>query len=198
MSEPAAFRILHLCTGNICRSPMAELLTRRGLLGRLGPAADAFEVSSAGTWGHTGAAMEDFALSTLADYGVDGADFRARELEPAHLLPADLVLTATREHRSAAVVMHPRGAGRTFTLLEFGRLIAPVRAEDLPGEDAPARAHALVAAARANRGLVPPPEAPGDDDLSDPYQAPESSFRLCAERIDSALQRPLDLIAGRP
>ncbi|MCU1593365.1 MAG: protein tyrosine phosphatase, partial [Frankiales bacterium] len=74
------FRILHVCTGNICRSPMAEQLMRRGLEERLGEGSTAFEVASAGTWGHEGAPMEPFALSTLGALGVDGSRFTAREL----------------------------------------------------------------------------------------------------------------------
>ena len=71
-------RVLHVCTGNICRSPMAERLTRSGLEQRLGATADRFLVESAGTWGHSGSPMEPHAVSTLAAYGLDGVDFRAR------------------------------------------------------------------------------------------------------------------------
>lgn len=190
------FRILHVCTGNICRSPMAEFLARDGLSRRLGAQAVRFEVSSAGSWGHSGAPMEDFALSTLDTYAIDGAGFRARELDVGHVSAAHLVLTATREHRAAAVVLHPRGAARTFTLLEFARLTSVVGPQDLPEVDPVARAEALVRAAAGNRGLVPP-DAPDDDDLEDPFHAPESAFLACAALIDSSLQRPLDLIAGR-
>ncbi|MCW2614387.1 MAG: Tyrosine phosphatase, partial [Frankiales bacterium] len=114
------FRVLHVCTGNICRSPMAERLMRAGLAERLGADADRFVVESAGTWGHSGSPMEAHAHTTLASYGVDGADFRARELVAEHVAGADLVLGATREHRAAAVVLHPRAASRTFTLRELG------------------------------------------------------------------------------
>ena len=110
------FRVLHVCTGNICRSPMAERLTRGGLEQRLGADAARFVVESAGTWGHSGAPMEPYAAATLEGYGLDGSDFRARALVDQHVADADLVLTATREHRAAAVVLHPRAASRTFTL----------------------------------------------------------------------------------
>jgi protein-tyrosine phosphatase len=166
-----SFRVLHVCTGNICRSPMAERLTRAGLEQRLGPDARRFVVESAGTWGHSGSPMEPHALSVLAAAGVDGSDFRARELVAEHVVAADLVLGATREHRAAAVVLHPRAASRTFTLREFARLAA------------------------GQRGLVPP-ERPSDDDLADPYQGPERGFAVCGELVTGSLQRPLDLIAA--
>ncbi len=189
------FRVLHVCTGNICRSPMAEQLMRAGLAERLGSEADRFLVQSAGTWGHTGSPMEPFALSTLSTYSVDGSDFRARELVAEHVTGADLVLGATREHRAASVVLHPRAAKRTFTLREFTRLAAIVDDAALPQGDVVERARALVAAVAAKRGLVPP-EDPSDDDLADPYHAPESAFTVCGELVARTLQDPLDLLAG--
>ena len=189
------FRVLHVCTGNICRSPMAEHLMRSGLQDRLGPAAERFVIESAGTWGHTGSPMETYALSTLKTYGVDGHAFSARELVAEHVVAADLVLGATREHRAAAVVLHPRAAARTFTLREFARLAGAVDPATLPAGEPVERARALVRAAAANRGLVPP-RSPRDDDLDDPYQAPESAFTTCGALVQDTLQGPLDLLAG--
>ena len=189
------FRVLHVCTGNICRSPLAEHLMRDGLRKRLGDDADRFIVESAGTWGHTGSPMEPYALSTLSSYDVDGSAFTARELVAEHVVAADLVLGATRAHRAAAVVLHPRAAARTFTLREFARLVSVVDPDALPTSDPVERAKALVAAAAANRGLVPPPR-PADDDLADPYQAPASAFAACGALVHATLQGPLDLLGG--
>jgi protein-tyrosine phosphatase len=189
------FRVLHVCTGNICRSPLAEHLMRDGLHKRLGADADRFVVESAGTWGHTGSPMETYALSTLRTYDVDGSAFAARELVAEHVVAADLVLGATREHRAAAVVLHPRAAARTFTLREFARLAAAVDGAALPAGDPVERARALVLAVAANRGLVPP-QRPGDDDVDDPYQAPASAFATCGALVHSTLQGPLDLLGG--
>lgn len=189
------FRVLHVCTGNICRSPMAERLTRAGLAARLGPAAERFRVESAGTWGHNGSPMEPHAVTTMASYGLDGDDFRARELVAAHVAEADLVLCATREHRAAAVRLHPRAAARTFTLREFARLAGAVGPEALSAADPVQRARQLVRAAAALRGSVPP-QTPRDDDLADPYQGPEHAFAVCAQLVQSCLQGPLDQLAG--
>ena len=191
----AVFRILHVCTGNICRSPIAERLTRAGLEQRLGRDAARFVVESAGTWGHGGAPMEPYAVSTLASYGVDGSDFRARALVADHVAGADLVLGATREHRAAAVVLHPRAARRAFTLREFARLVGAVDGAVLTAADPVERARQLVDAAAGRRGLVPP-ESPRDDDLVDPYQGPERGFAACGELVAHSLQRPLDLLAA--
>jgi protein-tyrosine phosphatase len=195
MSEPDVFRVLHVCTGNICRSPMAALLMRDGLRKRLGDDADRFVIESAGTWGHTGSPMEPYALSTLSAYDVDGSEFAARELVAEHVVAADLILGATREHRAAAVVLHPRAAARTFTLREFARLSAAVDPAVLPSGDPVERARALVRAVAGQRGLVPPPR-PTDDDVTDPYQAPASAFAACGALVHATLQGPLDLLGG--
>jgi protein-tyrosine phosphatase len=189
------FRVLHVCTGNICRSPMGEHLMREGLRTRLGTAADVFVVESAGTWGHTGAPMEPFALSVLTTYGHDGSAFQARELVAEHVAGADLVLGATREHRAAAVVLQPRAARKTFTLRECDRLLTGVDPLSLPTGDLVARAQAVVVGAASQRGLIRA-DTPEDDDLVDPYQAPESAFVACADLVDSSLTRLLDLLAG--
>jgi protein-tyrosine phosphatase len=192
--DDATFRVLHVCTGNICRSPMAERLMRSMLDAAWPEQAPRFVIESAGTWGHSGSPMEPHALTTLAGLGADGTGFLARELVADHVAGADLVLGATRDHRAAAVVLHPRAAARTFTLREFARLTRDVDAAGLPDHDAVERARALVRAAAARRGLVPPTR-PGDDDLADPYQAPASAFAAAADLISDALRGPVGLLA---
>ena len=190
------FRVLHVCTGNICRSPMAEHLMRAGLAERLGAQATRFVVESAGTWGRTGDPMEEHAASTLAAYALDGQAFRARALLAEHIAAADLVLVATREHRAAAVTLHPRAASRTFTLREFARLVAVVPPAELPTDDVVERAQALVRAAAARRGSLPP-GLPGEDDLEDPFRAAAPVFAACATLIEITLLGPLNLLAAR-
>ncbi|MCW2542951.1 MAG: Tyrosine phosphatase [Frankiales bacterium] len=189
------FRVLHVCTGNICRSPLAEHLMRAGLAERMGSEADDFVISSSGTLGFTGDPMQPFAHSTLAARGVDGSAFVARALAVEQVEEADLILSATRTHRGKVAVLSPRVTARSFTLREFARLVSVVDRDALPEGSAVERARALVQAAAANRGLVPA-EAPEDDDLEDPYTGPESGYALCADLVHAALQGPLDLIAG--
>ncbi len=190
---PPTFTVLHVCTGNICRSPMAERLMRAGLAQR---GIDGVTAVSAGTWGHTGSPMEDDALAVLTELGADGTGFTARELVEQDVVGADLVLAATREHRAAAVVLHPRAAARTYTLRELARLLDGVTPGQLSATDPVARAHELVALAAARRGSATRPEHPRDDDLSDPYHAPVSQFARCADLVGRALAVPLDLLAS--
>lgn len=127
------FRILHVSTGNVCRSPITERLTRHALIDRLGdPLGGGVVVESAGTWGHEGAPMESNAETVLADFGADASGFTGRELLDDHVIRADLVLTATRDHRAQVISMGHSAGLRTFTLKEFTRLVRAIDPATLP------------------------------------------------------------------
>ena len=150
---------------------MAERLTRHGLARRLGGGAAGMVVESAGTWGHEGAPMEAHAAAVLAEYGADPSGFTGRELLDDHVIDADLVLTATRDHRAQVISMGHAAGLRTFTLKEFTRLVRAIDTTTLPEGSVTERARALVRAAAALRGwlLAPSPDA---DEVHDPYGAP--------------------------
>jgi protein-tyrosine phosphatase len=190
------FRVLFVCTANICRSPMAEHLMRAGLEARLGQRSEEFLIGSAGTFGLVGEPIDGLAGETLrGHYDLDGAAFRARALDEPLVRESDLVLTACREHRAVAVTLQPQAARRTFTIREFDRLLSAVDPASLPTGDLGERARAVVTAAGAQRGLVRP-DRPGDDDVMDPYRGPRTGYVACAALLQATLQRPLDLLAG--
>jgi protein-tyrosine phosphatase len=186
-----SFHVLVVCTGNICRSPMAEHLLRAGLAAR---GVDGIEVSSAGTHGLVGEPVHEHAAAVLAARAIDATGFCARRLDAELVAGADLVLGASREHRAAAVTLVPRAAARSFTVRELDRLLSAVDIRDLP-RDAADRARVLVTAAAGQRGLVRP-ERPGDDDITDPYGGPAAGYAPTARLIDAALQRFVDLLGG--
>ncbi|MFG2192836.1 protein-tyrosine-phosphatase [Streptomyces sp. NPDC048639] len=212
------FRILHVSTGNVCRSPITERLTRHALAHRLGsrpraagapPAQRGGEgattggliVESAGTWGHEGAPMEAHASTVLTDFGADPSGFTGRELLDEHVIRADLVLTATRDHRAQVISMGHSAGLRTFTLKEFTRLVRAIDLATLP-DPAPSgsvvgRARALVQAAAALRGwlLAPSPDA---DEVYDPYGAPITFFRSIGDDIHQALDPVVTALTGVP
>ena len=185
------FSLLYVCTGNICRSPMAERLTRQRLDGSERIEPGTFLVSSAGTWGHEGSSMEPFAAVALLELGADPEGFVARELTGTQIEGADLVLTATVEQRGLVVGMVPGAVRRTFTLKEFARLVAAVEPD--PPAPSPAsvtdvvdRARSLVDQTVALRGYGPR-AAPGADDVEDPYGAPLQVYREKVRDIAEAV-----------
>ncbi|MFE2544765.1 arsenate reductase/protein-tyrosine-phosphatase family protein [Actinacidiphila glaucinigra] len=191
------FRILHVCTGNVCRSPMAERLTRHELTMRLGDGAAGIIVESAGTWGHEGAPMEAHAATVLAEYSADPVGFLGRELLDDHVIDADLVLTATRDHRAQVISMGHAAGLRTFTLKEFTRLVKAIDPATLPEGSVTERARSLVRAAAALRGWLLAPTADADE-VYDPYGAPLTFFRSIGEEIHDALDPVLTALTGVP
>lgn len=180
------FRLLFVCTGNICRSALAERLT----LAALGPGSPIL-VSSAGTRALPGRPMAERAREELLRLGGDPAGFASRPLTPAEVAGADLVLTASSEHRAEAVALHPLAARHVFTIAEFGALAHAVPQEALARHDDPVRrAHALVAETRALRGLV----RVDRPDIEDPYGGPRRAYRAAARRIAESMAVPIRLL----
>ncbi len=93
-----AFRLLFVCTGNTCRSPMAEALTRRALERR---GIGAFEVRSAGTSAWPGMPASDGALAVAARAGVSLGSHRSIPLDHEIVGWADLVLAMSPGHLAA-------------------------------------------------------------------------------------------------
>ncbi|HUR73993.1 MAG TPA: hypothetical protein VMZ00_06940 [Sporichthya sp.] len=183
---PALFSVLFVSTGNVCRSPLAEAILRTKLAAVLGPDARTFRCESAGTWGHVGASMEPHAAAVLRERGADPEGFQARELGPDHLLAADLILGATREHRDQVALLDPYAVGRTFSLREFARLARDVDPATLPASDPATRARALVDRVAMARTPHPGP-GQAEDDIPDPFGAPLHVFRLSADAIADGL-----------
>jgi protein-tyrosine phosphatase len=192
------FTVLHVCMGNICRSPMAErllVLAVRERLGRLGVAPERSDElvhsHSAGTGGwHAGEEMNPPAARQVTARGGDVAAFAARRLRSDLIDAADLVLTATADQQEYVVALRPDAAGRTFVLGEFGRLLGGLELAGLPAAEATpeavyARGAALVAAAEAARqGATPLPT----DDLDDPWGRGDQCFSRVADEIEETVQ----------
>src|SRR4051812_30022312 len=134
----APFTVLHVCMGNICRSPMAERLLARAVRDRLGDGADQVLRSlSAGTGGwHAGEEMNPPAARQVRARGGSVTGFEARKLRGDFIDDADLILTATADQYDYVVALRPDAASRTFVLGEFGRLLSAVDAVTLPPADA--------------------------------------------------------------
>ena len=97
MASAGPYRVCFVCSGNICRSPMAEIVLR-GLADRAGMG-DRVTADSAGTgdW-HVGERADRRALSVLRSRGYDGESHRARQFDPDWFASRDLVVALDRGH----------------------------------------------------------------------------------------------------
>ena len=107
--------ILLVCTGNICRSPMAEGFLRQLLQER---GASTVTLSSAGVYSWDDSPATPEAVRALEERGIDISGHVARRLTRALVEEADLVLGMASDHCDAVARMVPAAADRTFTIKE--------------------------------------------------------------------------------
>ncbi|ROP65062.1 low molecular weight phosphatase family protein [Curtobacterium sp. ZW137] len=179
-------RILFVCSGNICRSPLGEQLLRAEL-----GAVDSVTVESAGTIAQDGAAMDGFAASQSVRLGGDPGPHASRYLTESIAASADLVLTAERSHRADVVRLSPRASKRAFTIKQFARVLDGLEPDDLADVTSPEQ---LVERVARLRGTVAPPADPADDDVDDPYRRSESTHERVATEIHRAVATIADAL----
>lgn len=184
----AAFTVLHVCMGNICRSPMAERLLARAVRDRAGEPGDQLVRSvSAGTGGwHEGEEMNPPAARQVRARGGSDDGFEARKLRGDFIDEADLILTATADQYDYVVALRPDAAARTFVTGEFGRLLGAVDASALPPSELEpgsvrARGVAIVEAVHVLRGDDGPRPS---DDLDDPWGRGDQTFQRIGDEIE--------------
>ncbi len=126
----AGLRIGFVCTGNTCRSPMAEGIARARLAARLGTRPEklhelGFSVQSMGVYAGPGDPASRFAVETLAAQGIDISAHRAQMALPELVAKLDRVYALTRSHLEALRMSLPPGKDRHCALLDpKGRDIA--------------------------------------------------------------------------
>ena len=113
--------ILVVCSGNLCRSPLAEALLRRLLEERFG--SEAPTVRSAGTIAIAGSAATPEGVRVAAEHGLDTSTHTAARLEREMIGRADLIVAMAADHRDQVAMIDPEAIARTFTLKELVRLL---------------------------------------------------------------------------
>ncbi|SDH62677.1 arsenate reductase/protein-tyrosine-phosphatase family protein [Microbacterium pygmaeum] len=183
-----AFRILTVCTGNICRSPLAAQLLRA----RLAPLG--VIVESAGVGALAGEGMPAPARQIAERLGVtDATDHLGRQLTADHLREADLILAMARDHRRAIVELLPAATRKTFTVRELARIAGEVTDDDLRQDVAGAAStddalRAAVLMAASFRGIVAPPASPDELDVVDPYGQSTAVYERSAGQLVPAVE----------
>lgn len=138
-------RILIVCVGNICRSPMAEVLLRERLRGR------GVEVGSAGLAALVGRAVDPEAAAVLAARGLAADGHVARRITPELIAGADLVLAMDLRQLSAIRAIAPEARGKAFLL---GKWIGDAHVPDPYGKPREAFEQAYALIERAVDGWI--------------------------------------------
>ncbi|MCB1127678.1 MAG: glycine hydroxymethyltransferase, partial [Verrucomicrobiae bacterium] len=106
--------VLFICTGNVCRSPMAE-----GLFRHLTKDRGEFRILSAGVGAVSGMRPSGHAINAMQELGIDISQQRSRALTTGLIREADLVFGMTQGHVDSIALMHPEAIEKTFLLRHF-------------------------------------------------------------------------------
>ena len=173
-----------MCTGNVCRSPMAEALLRDRLEQR---GVDA-HVHSAGRW-QAGEPASPHGVDVLAERGLDISDHRSRLMDRELLEGPDVVLAMAREHLREAVLALPDIWSHAFTLKELvrrGEMIGP-RA---PGESV----EGWLARAHSGRNRADVLGSSDEDDVADPIGLDREAYVRTASELSDLVDRLVMLL----
>lgn len=182
-------RILFVCTGNTCRSPLAEGLLRLKVQ-KEGLAA---EVRSAGVSAVSGGPISKNSAAILKEAGFEEV-MLSLAISEAEVRWADLILTMTNSHKRAVIQYFPEAVDKTFTLKEYveddpGVLEAIEQRERLVTEIQLKQALSQSVTVEEHTLMLSLEERIPDYDISDPFGGTMDMYRMTAEEIDRCLDK---------
>ena len=192
MESPTPVRILTVCTGNICRSPVAERLLQAGLDQVL---PGGFEVRSAGTRAMVGGPIQPLSADIVRMYGGTDKAFAARQLTAKILRDTDIVLTMTSKHRGEVLQLDASLLKRTFTIREFARMLEALEERDAAAmpplasekaSDAGTLWRGLSARLASVRHLALAADS-ADNEVIDPYKRGPEVYRQMEDELAPAI-----------
>ncbi|HET8929134.1 MAG TPA: hypothetical protein VFN21_00615 [Acidimicrobiales bacterium] len=178
-----------MCTGNQCRSPMAEAFLGR----RVAERGLDVTVTSSGLL-PAGTPAADEVIDLMAERGIDVTAHRSRTVDAGIIDSADLILGMERHHLTELVAITPEAYTRFFTLPEFVRRVEALDPEETSGVDL-ADIVTLIAETRGRRELLRITVA---DEIPDPIGRSGKVFDRAANDISSLVDRLADALWPAP